>query len=155
VEIYMSQFSMPHQVLLEGIYASVEKNSQSGWIPRVGVLVDVGNEGNLVADVGAGKTVDCLVLQMPGLDLRPGDAVLILPVIGGAGLHVVIGKIGRYVQLEYEKHVAIEAAESLTLKCGETSVELRADGKVLIKGEDVTVRAKGTQRIRASTVSIN
>ena len=51
--------------------------------------------------------------------------------------------------------ISIDATNSLSLKCGEASIELRADGKVLIKGEDVTVRAKGTKRIRAGTVSIN
>ena len=41
------------------------------------------------------------------------------------------------------------------LRCGEASLDLRADGKVLLRGDDVLVRAKGTQRIRAGTVSIN
>jgi hypothetical protein len=43
----------------------------------------------------------------------------------------------------------------LSLKCGDASIDLRADGKVMIRGEDVLVRAKGTKRIRAGTVSIN
>ena len=51
--------------------------------------------------------------------------------------------------------MALQASESLSLTCGQASIELRADGKVLIRGDDVLLRAKGTQRIRAGTVSIN
>lgn len=49
----------------------------------------------------------------------------------------------------------LEATEALTLACGKSSIELRADGKLMVRGEDVLVRATGTQRIRAGTVSIN
>ena len=52
-------------------------------------------------------------------------------------------------------HLSIESVGQLTLVCGQASIDLRADGKVMIRGEDVLVRAKGTQRIRAGTVSIN
>jgi hypothetical protein len=49
----------------------------------------------------------------------------------------------------------LEATEALTLRCGEASIELRADGSAIVKGEDVLLRAKGTQRIRAGNVAIN
>jgi hypothetical protein len=51
--------------------------------------------------------------------------------------------------------MTLTATETLTLKCGEASVNLRADGQVMVKGEDVLLRAKGTQRIRAGNVAIN
>jgi hypothetical protein len=49
----------------------------------------------------------------------------------------------------------LQAAHTLSLQCGLSSIDLRADGKVVIKGDDVLVRAKGTKRIRAGSVSIN
>ena len=67
----------------------------------------------------------------------------------------MLGRIGRYQEPGTQRQVTIEAQESVTLKCGDSSVDLRADGKLMIRGEDVLVRAKGTQRIRAGTVSIN
>lgn len=86
--------------------------------------------------------------------LEIGDALLALaPDESGRG--VVLGRIGRYRAPQPEAHVTIEAGETLTLKCGESSVDLRADGKVMVRGEDVLLRAKGTQRIRAGTVAIN
>ena len=51
--------------------------------------------------------------------------------------------------------LALQAGDKLTLRCGQSSIEMSADGKVLIRGEDVLIRAKGTKRIRAGTVSIN
>ena len=73
----------------------------------------------------------------------------------GSDKAVVLGRIGLYVAPRSEAHLSIEASESLTLKCGAASIDLRADGKVMVRGEDVLLRAKGTQRIRAGTVSIN
>jgi len=73
-------------------------------------------------------------------------------------LGVVLGRIGPYAPAQAAapaQHVTIEATQTLTLKCGEASVDLRADGKLMIRGEDVLVRARGTQRIKAGTVSIN
>ncbi len=84
--------------------------------------------------------------------LMPGDTVLVLPPAGdGAG--VVLGRIGSYQA--QRAAVVLDATESLSLRCGESSLEMRANGQVLLKGDDVLLRAKGTQRIRAGTVAIN
>ena len=47
--------------------------------------------------------------------------------------------------------------ESVTRSAGGLGqiMELRADGKLLVKGEDVLVKARGTQRIKAGSVNIN
>ena len=68
---------------------------------------------------------------------------------------IVLGRIAAYSPAQAPAHVTLEATESLSLKCGEASVELRADGRAMVKGEDVLLRAKGTQRIRAGNVAIN
>ena len=82
------------------------------------------------------------------------DIVLVHPPQDGLP-GIVLGRVGRYRPQTPEVNVVIEATDALTLKCGNSVVDLRADGKVLIKGDDVTVRAKGTKRIRAGSVSIN
>ena len=53
------------------------------------------------------------------------------------------------------EEVVLEASQSLTLKCGEGSITIRADGKILIKGKDVVSRAERTNRIKGGSVSIN
>ena len=88
------------------------------------------------------------------MSLAAGDRLLVLPP-GGGQLGVVIGRIGRFTPPQPQANLTLEATESLTLKCGEASVDLRADGKVMVRGDDVLIRAKGTQRIRAGNVAIN
>ncbi|MBL8344150.1 MAG: hypothetical protein JNN03_01830 [Rubrivivax sp.] len=85
---------------------------------------------------------------------NPGDRVLVLPPEGNERA-VVLGKLSLVPVGPDEGVRCIEAPQRLSLKCGESSIDLRADGKVMIRGEDVLVRAKGTKRIRAGTVSIN
>jgi hypothetical protein len=84
--------------------------------------------------------------------LQPGDTLLVYSATDNSPA-VAIGRIGRYTPESAELRLA--ARESISLGCGESSIDLRADGKVLIRGEDVLIRAKGTKRIRAGTVSIN
>jgi hypothetical protein len=86
--------------------------------------------------------------------LEIGDRLLCIPATEHE-LGIVMGRIGSYRKPQPQEHVTIEASASLTLKCGESSVELRSDGRTMLKGEDVLLRAKGTQRIRAATVAIN
>lgn len=47
------------------------------------------------------------------------------------------------------------AERKLTLRCGEASLTLTHDGKVLIRGTYVSSRSSGMQRIRGGTVCIN
>jgi hypothetical protein len=51
--------------------------------------------------------------------------------------------------------LVIEARKSLTLRVGESSITLRADGKILIKGKDLVSHAKRMNRIKGGAVSIN
>lgn len=87
-------------------------------------------------------------------DMSEGDEVLVAWTGGGrdAPRGVVLGRIGPG---QPQARVTLQAAESFTVKCGESSLEMRADGQVLLKGDDVVIRAKGTQRIRAGNVAIN
>ena len=123
-------------------------------------LVALLPDGLLSVRFGDGRECLCDWLEASGPlvpALAPGDHVLVLPPSQDL-TGVVLGRVGRYRMPESmapQAHVTIEAAESLTLKCGEASIDLRADGKVMVRGEDVLLRAKGTQRIRAGTVSIN
>lgn len=114
-------------------------------------------DGRLLVGTEIGEQLLCEWLET-GLNdsvrLRKGDLVLVSRGQGDAE-GIVLGRIGRYQEPGTQRQVTIEAQESVTLKCGDSSVDLRADGKLMIRGEDVLVRAKGTQRIRAGTVSIN
>ncbi|CAD5373637.1 conserved hypothetical protein [Rubrivivax sp. A210] len=120
-------------------------------------LVEVRPDGWLVVRTADSCQFACLWLDGLGLQtrpLQPGDQVLTLrPDTDRPG--IVLGRVRAYIAEASTPTLNLEATESLTLKCGEASVELRADGRAMVKGEDVLLRAKGTQRIRAGNVAIN
>jgi len=88
------------------------------------------------------------------LALQPGDRLLALRSGPGEPL-LVVGRIGRYRAPQAAATVRLEATEMLSLRCGESSLDLRADGKVMLRGKDVLLRASETQRIKAGVVNIN
>lgn len=53
------------------------------------------------------------------------------------------------------KRVVIEAEHEVVLKCGKSSITLRQDGKIVIKGTDVLSRSSGMNRIKGGAVGIN
>ncbi len=120
-------------------------------------LLTIDEEGVLSVRTADGFEFHCDWLensQNANINLQPGDRLLCLPPTEHEP-GIVLGRIGKYQKPQPQQNVTIEASETLTLKCGEASVELRKDGKAMVKGEDVLLRAKGTQRIRAGTVAIN
>lgn len=120
-----------------------------------GTVVAIRPDGMIDVCGPSGDTLVCAWLESSGNNgvvLAPGDAVLLLHYASDAP-PVVLGRIGHYGRPA--ARIELEAGQTLSLKCGQASIDLRADGKVMVRGEDVLLRAKGTQRIRAGTVSIN
>jgi len=112
------------------------------------------------------EKVNCDVLRNShglGLCLLPGDMVLVWLPESDEERGVVLGRIGpsRAPAVEPEKtqetpdELVIEAKKNLTLKCGDGSITLRKDGKILIKGKDLVSRAKRMNRIKGGSVTIN
>ncbi len=120
-------------------------------------LLAIEENGSLLVRAADGFEFQCDWLensQNAGISLQPGDSLLCMsPTEHEPG--VVLGRIGPYKKPQPQENLVIEAGATLTLKCGEASMELRSDGKAMLKGEDVLLRAKGTQRIRAGSVAIN
>lgn len=53
------------------------------------------------------------------------------------------------------KRVELEASDEIRLTCGKSSLVLRRDGTVVLRGVTITSRAAQTNKIRGGTVSIN
>lgn len=51
--------------------------------------------------------------------------------------------------------IVLEARQSLTLRVGDGSITLGADGQILIKGRDLVASAERMNRIKGGAVSIN
>ena len=140
--------------VLESITAL--RTAPGAGLTRV-TLRDITPDGRLQVEAPSGGLHCCDVLDecaQAALTWRAGDQLLaLLP--SGLVPGCVVGRIGRARRATPPAVMVVEATESLSLKCGEASVDLRADGKVMVKGDDVLIRAKGTQRIRAGNVAIN
>lgn len=60
------------------------------------------------------------------------------------------------VQARVDGHrVVIEGEREVVLKCGEASVTLTRDGKILLRGAYVETNARGVNRIKGGSVKIN
>ena len=53
------------------------------------------------------------------------------------------------------KRVVLEAADEIVLRCGEASITLRRNGRVVIRGTHVESRSRGVNRIKGGAVQIN
>lgn len=53
------------------------------------------------------------------------------------------------------ERVVLEADREIVLQCGEASLTLRRDGKVLIRGAYIETHSKGVNRIKGGAVKIN
>jgi hypothetical protein len=53
------------------------------------------------------------------------------------------------------KRVVLEGEHEVVLRCGEASVTLRRDGKIILRGAYIETTAKGVNRIRGGSVKIN
>lgn len=105
-----------------------------------------------------GDVVGCDVLQASeGLPLRlsVGDAVLVWRAPGRTR-GVVMGRIGAPDERAAgPDELLLDAGERLVLRCGDGSIEIRKDGKILIKGKDVVSHARRVNRVKGGSVSIN
>ena len=129
--------------------------------------------GTVVATHGAvavalrdgGAVLTCVVLQIGPTDAAllcaEGDEVLVWCDPGQAGRGVIVGRIGASRAAptpprdELPDELVLEAREQLTLKVGDGSITIRADGRILIKGTDLVSHARRQNRIRGGSVSIN
>ncbi|PTL82722.1 DUF6484 domain-containing protein [Vitiosangium sp. GDMCC 1.1324] len=53
------------------------------------------------------------------------------------------------------KRVVIEGQDEIVLRCGQASITLRRNGRVVIKGTQIESHASGTHRIKGGSVQVN
>jgi hypothetical protein len=150
-----------------------------GWIAGAGVdgslLVDF--EGNAHGPLSARSTV-ALDASAVLSALASRQAVVLLFEQGDPALPLIVGlvqpKAGTPLlelmlpeppaQAESEaprvatvdgERVTIEGRDEIVLRCGEASITLRRNGKVIIRGAYVETHAAGTNRIKGGSVRIN
>jgi hypothetical protein len=145
--------------------------SASAPAPAVGHLAGVGPAGEILVRSGDGEPAPARLVA--GLDrsllARPemaGSEVLLLFIDNDPQQPVILGLLAEEHpeadlrqapdEIRVDGHrLHLEAYDEIVLRCGESSVKLRADGKITIKGKNLLSRATGTHRIKGGSVDIN
>lgn len=143
---------------IQDLVAATLRTTPTEGIVR-GTIGELLSTGEILVEVGEEppERVLCDLLQtsdQPKLLLNPGDTVMLLMPAQVEEKGCVLGKIGPYRPPETQR-VVIEAETELILKCGEASVALREDGRVLTKATDIVSHAKRRNRIKGGSVQIN
>jgi hypothetical protein len=112
-----------------------------------------------------GEIVEARVMLPPGVvatdaSVAVGQSVVVMldkdgPVI--LGLLQPVGQTGiskTQMQVE-ERRVEISAEDEIVLTCGEASLVMRKNGRILLRGVQIESRAKGLNRVKGGTVAIN
>lgn len=77
---------------------------------------------------------------------------------GDPMLPLVVGLVqapsAREARVDGER-IVLTGEEEIELRCGDASICLRKNGKLLIRGTYVETRAKGTNRIKGGSVQVN
>ena len=131
----------------------------------VGRIVRITEEGTLFVDF-PGNTAGAIAARIsteppcdPGEEWPPVLLVFenrdpLLPIVIG----FVRGKITVKPAREEKRRVrklVFDAEEEVVLKCGRSSVLLRRDGKIVIKGGNIVSRASGTNKVQGGVVHLN
>ena len=132
---------------------------------RVGRLIEVTDEGVPIVEfdgVASGRIPARSITPIAPAD-RDRSALLVfernnpsLPIIIGLLQQVCSEKGETTKELHVDgERVVIEAKREVSLRCGKSSITLRADGKIVIRGMSLLSRASGVNKIKGAAVEIN
>jgi hypothetical protein len=86
----------------------------------------------------------------------PDQPVLLVFEDGDPSLPVVAGVVRESLgPQEPKRSLTLEATGEITIACGKSSITLRSDGRIVVKGKELVSRASGTNKVRGATVLIN
>ncbi len=148
--------------------------------PRVGYIVGVSPEGAPVVDFPRNPGPPAVALSTVGVPPaslasaaeRRQEAILLFdggdlarPILVGLVVPPAPPEVPPVLEalapglpdlLEVDgRRVVIEGKDEIVLRCGEASITLRRNGRLVIKGAYVETHSKGTNRIKGGSVQIN
>ena len=127
----------------------------TGYEPGQGVLVDF--PGNQAGPVPARLLIGVSIEVMRRAAASRCPAALIFE-NGDPALPLLVGLVqppGAQEAWVDGKRILLTGEEEIELRCGDASISLRKDGKLVIRGAYVETRAKGMNRIKGGSVQIN
>jgi len=124
---------------------------------RITALLD---DGRVQVDAGGERLCHVMCASGTPYLLAPDDEVFVWLPNDPSVDAIVLGRIGPSHASsagpdEPPAELVLEARSALTLRVGDGSIEIRADGKILIKGSDLVSHATRVNRIKGGAVAIN
>lgn len=161
--------------IAQDAWQETEQGSVAPPAPVIGRLCGAGRDGApLVAWDGGGPVPARPVARLDPADLcRPegaGREVLLLFPEGGRPVIVdlladpvadvlaetLAAPEGPAPEARLDgTRVVLEGRREVVLRCGQASITLRRDGKVIVRGTELLSRATGRNRIKGASVAIN
>ncbi len=129
----------------------------------IGLLIGFEGGAPLVVFVGNPRETAIAARSLTELDVSAiGSELALLFEDGDPTRPLVVGRIvdpahkNRELQVVREgDRVVITSEERIELRCGLASIILERDGRVTIRGSQLTSQASGTNRIRGGAVHLN
>lgn len=144
------------------------KNFTAGWLVEITEegQVFVNYPGNLTNRMEARLIISDATLQCARESNVP---VLLVFENGDPALPIIVGiirdKLPAETAIPFDlkkkdilldgKKLVFDAKEEIELRCGKSSVILKKNGKIVLKGVDVVSRASRTNKIKGASVKIN
>jgi hypothetical protein len=125
-----------------------------------GIVHSVTDEGiRVVLQDNPNELLNCSVLRPIGMQTStPAVGCPVVVWVDSANRSgVILGALDapQERQTTVPDELLIEARESLTLRVGDGSITIRADGKILIKGKELVSHAQNVNRVKGGAVAIN
>jgi hypothetical protein len=141
--------------------AQENRSSQDFGMPQAGVLVCLNADGCPIVDY-SGNELGPVVARTAISAADPGDTVLLVFECGDPTRPIIVGVVRERFEPRClqqvkitAKEILFEGTETVNLCSGESTLTLRKDGRVTLRGKDVVTRASRTNRLRGATVKIN
>ena len=83
-----------------------------------------------------------------------GRKVAVTQLAGSEPALLIVGII-QDSKLQVEANQTIEADTELVLRCGKSSLSLKQDGRITLRGKQVLSRADGQNRVQGASVQLN
>ena len=142
-----------------------ESGRRGGAWPTRATLWDVTSDGRVLAVLRGGPPRPVLVAGMSHdrvlAGIRARREVLLSFLDGDPEQPVISGEIHAALDLDpardevREPVLELAAERELVLRCGESALILRADGRVELRGADVAAMSSGALHLRGGYVGIN
>jgi len=146
---------------------SVEHAAARLLTPVVGTLVGFREDPRAPLVAFAGQSAPLAARTLVALDAANLNAAVVLVFErGDVTKPIILGCLQPAARASHTTHDTVEinadgerlvvtARQQVVLQCGNASITLNKDGKIVVKGTSVVTHADGVNRIRGGSVQIN